>query len=266
MSLFQALVLGLVQGLTEFLPVSSSGHLVIVPFIAGWPQPTVAFDVAVHVGTLLAVLWVFRDRVWTLVAELFGGGAERRTLGLLAIGTIPAAVLGGVAGSRIEGAFERPVLVSLLLGVTGWALLSAEGSLEARSEEPRGEDSIGAVDAGVVGVAQAAAILPGISRSGSTIAAGMARGLSRDAATRFSFLLAIPVIAGATIVKIPDLAREGSSGGGGALAIGVAAAALSGTFAVRGMLAFVARRGLQPFGVYCFLAMTAGLLTALARG
>lgn len=268
MAIFQALVLGIVQGATEFLPISSSGHLVIVPFIAGWPEPTVAFIVAAHLGTTLSVLWIFRERILELLRALAGRGRteDRRFVGLLAIGTIPAAVIGAVFADRIETTFERPVIASFLLAGTAWILFSAESAFEERKEAPREERDVNTIDAGFVGVAQAVAILPGISRSGSTIAAGMVRGLTREAAARFSFLLAIPIILGATIVKIPDLAREGAAGSGPAIVIGVVVSAVSGVLSIRVMLSLVARRGFRPFAIYCLFAMTAGLLTALARG
>ena len=269
MSLIQALVLGIVQGLTEFLPISSSGHLVIVPFVFGWREPSVAFIVAVHIGTLAALLWVFRARIIEIIRAVMGGAGrepDRKLGGFIVIGTVPAAVLGAVFASRVDSTFERPVVATLLLGVTGWALLSAESIYEERKEEPRPEGSLTAADAALIGLAQGVAILPGVSRSGSTIATGMWRGISREAAARFSFLLAIPITIGAIIVKLPDMIDEGTSGSGGAMAVGVLTSAVTGVLAIQAMLALVKRRGLRPFGVYCFFAMTAGLLTALARG
>ncbi len=264
MGLFQAFVLGIVQGATEFLPISSSGHLVLVPFIAGWEKPSVAFIVAVHFGTLLSVVWVFRTRILELLRALFGKDSDedRRFVGLIAIGTVPAALIGGVLSDRIETTFERPVIVSFLLAGTAWILFSAESAFEGRKEAPQEERQMTPMDAGVVGVAQAVAILPGISRSGSTIAAGMVRGLTREAAARFSFLLAVPIIFGATVVKIPDMASESA----GALVIGVITSAIIGVVSIRALLALVARRGFRPFAVYCIFASTAGVLTALARG
>ncbi len=268
MALFQAFVLGIVQGATEFLPISSSGHLVLVPFIAGWPEPSVAFIVAVHLGTILSVLWVFRERILELLRALFGRGSaeDRRFVGLLAIGTVPAAVIGAVFSDRIDTTFERPVIVSFLLAGTAWILFSTETAFEESKKTPHEEREVTPLDAGLVGVAQAVAILPGISRSGSTIGAGMLRALTREAAARFSFLLAIPIILGATIVKLPDMARQGASGSGGAIVLGVITSAIVGVVSIRALLAFVARRGFRPFAVYCLLAATAGLLTALARG
>lgn len=270
MSLLQALVLGIVQGLTEFIPVSSSGHLVLFPFIVGWRRPSVAFDVAVHLGTLVAVLWVFRETIAQLFVSLTRWSSapegDRRLIKLLAIATVPAAVAGGVLNGFFESSFERPVLAAFLLGVTGYFLMSAETRAEAREEEPKTEEALEPADAGVIGLAQAVAILPGISRSGATIVAGMRRGFDRAAAARFSFLLSIPVILGATAFKLPDIASEGARGGAGSFVIGFAAATGTGVVAVRWFLGLTERRGLRPFGAYCFLAMTAGLLASLARG
>jgi len=267
--LYQGLLLGIVQGLTEFLPVSSSAHLVLVPFIFGWKTPTVAFVVAVHLGTTLSILWVFRERIVELVRSVFrlGNPADRRFVGLIAIGTIPAAIVGAVFHSQVDRAFERPVAISFLLAVTAWILFSAESRYEAQDQgKTRDERMMMTIDAVAIGGAQAIAILPGISRSGSTIAAGMFRGLSRETAAKFSFLMAIPIILGATVVKIPDMVHQGASGSAGAMVLGVIASTVTGVLAIRWMLGVVSRRGFRPFAVYCLFAMTAGLITALARG
>ena len=269
MSLIQALILGIVQGLTEFLPVSSDGHLVLVPFIIGWDEPSLAFIVSTHIGTLLALMFVFRKRILELIKAVFGGPGrerDRHLAALIAIATIPGALLGAIFAASVEDTFERPVLAALLLGVTGWALLSAESHYEGRKEKPRPEGSLNVLDATLIGFAQATAVLPGISRSGTTIATSLWRGIDREAAAKFSFLLAIPITLGAIIVKLPDMIKEGTSGSGGAMALGIAASAVTGVVAIEAMLALVKRRGLKPFGVYCFFALTAGLLTALARG
>jgi len=269
-SLFQALILGLVQGLTEFIPVSSSGHLTLVPFIVGWEEPSLAFDVAVHAGTLAAVAWVFRERV----ADLFrtalhyrsATAFEQRLLKLIVIGTIPAVIVGITLEGPVSSVFERPVLVSFLLGLTGYFLMSTESIIEHREERGRTESQIREVDAGVVGVGQALSVLPGISRSGATIVAGMRMGLDRVAATRFSFLLSVPILLGALLAQLPDMAGEGLAGDGDAFLVGIVASGVSGFVAVRWFIGVISRRGLRPFGVYLILAMTAGLITALARG
>ena len=269
MPAYQGLLLGIVQGLTEFLPISSSGHLVLVPYIVGWREPTVAFIVAVHLGTTLSILWVFRTRILELLRSLVGLGnpADRRMVWMLAVATVPAAVVGAVLSDQVDRVFERPVVISALLAITAWILFTAESRFEERDEAMvRDERMIRPTDAAVVGVAQAVAILPGISRSGSTIGAGMLRGFSREAAARFSFLMAIPIILGAAIVKIPDLTREGAAGSGAAIALGIVASAVVGVLSIRAMLGVVARRGFRPFAVYCVLASIAGVLTGLARG
>lgn len=269
MSVVQAFVIGIVQGLTEFLPISSSAHLVLFPFVVGWEEPSVAFDVAVHLGTLVSLVLVFREQIGALArAVRTPDESNRRLLRLIVIGTIPAAVAGLALGSQIDDAFHRPVLVSVLLGVTGWFLLWGEGRADGRPADApvRDETSIEPRDAAIVGAAQAVSLLPGISRSGSTVAAGLARGLDREAAVRFSFLLGIPAIAGAVVVKLPDMVREGLSGSAGAFVVGILTSAISGVFAIRAFLRLIGRRTLRPFAAYCFLAMTVGLLTALARG
>lgn len=279
MNPLQGLFLGIVQGLTEFLPISSSGHLTLVPFVFGWDIPSAAFDVSVHLGTLIGIVWVLRERVLDLLRALIGWAraAEdtKRTWRLLVIGTVPVAVFGLAAKARIEDLFERPVAISFLLGVTGWVLLSVEHRVRVHEAAVRAGEIIATErddrdletpDAAIIGVAQAVAILPGISRSGATISAGMIRGMSRVAAARFSFLLAIPAILGATIVKIPDIGGEAGAGGAGAIVLGTIAAAVTGAWTVKWFLRLVERRGMRPFGIYCFFAMSAGLLTALARG
>ena len=270
MSLLHALVLGIVQGLTEFIPVSSSGHLQLVPFLFGWKEPTVAFDVAVHFGTLVAVVYVFRDEVMRWVRAIRhwrdADPRDRMVLRLVVIASIPAVVVGAALNHWIENVFQRPVVVSILLGITGYLLLSAETSFRARSRPPRAQDAMTDRDAIVIGGWQAVAILPGISRSGATISGAMRRGLARDAAARFSFLMSIPVIAGAIVFKLPDIGHQAGATGAGAFIVGVLASGIFGFLAVGWFLRMIRLHGLRPFGIYCFLAMTAGLLTALARG
>jgi undecaprenyl-diphosphatase len=269
-SILQGIVLGLVQGLTEFIPVSSSGHLQLVPFIFGWKEPTIAFDVAIHFGTLVAVMWYFRDELRRWVEAVLrwsqAEARERHMIQMVIIGTIPAVVIGGIFENRIEDIFQRPVIVSLLLGVTGYLLMSAETKFEHAQKRVDDEHNLTPRDAGIIGGWQAVSILPGISRSGATISGAERLGITRHAAARFSFLLSIPVIAGAIIFKIPDMFDQGLSGSGPAMLLGVVVSGISGFFAVSWFLGIIDRRGLRPFGVYCFLAMIAGLITGLARG
>jgi len=268
-SLLHALVLGLVQGLTEFIPVSSSGHLQLVPFVLGWKAPTVAFDVAVHFGTLVAVVYVFHEEVGRLIRTAAhwrdSSDPEQQLLRLIVIGTIPAVIVGAALNHWVESAFQRPVVISGLLGVTGYLLFSAETKAEARKQPARAIDDLTNRDAAIVGGWQAVAILPGVSRSGATIGGAMRLGIDRRSAARFSFLLSIPVIAGAIVFKLPDMAHQAATGLGSFI-VGILVSGLSGFVAVKWFLRMIRLKGLRPFGVYCFLAMVAGLVTALARG
>jgi undecaprenyl-diphosphatase len=276
---FQAIVLGLLQGLTEFLPVSSSGHLNGVPYLLGWEPGSVTFDVMLHAGTLAAVVLYFRgDLVW-LATRSFGVGVTEdgeqqrawRVVGLLAIGSVPAAAAGLLFESTFEAAFANPRAIAGFLLVTAALLTFAEKlrqsrvaaavgastseltDQQAQVDPGRREDTTTFRDALLIGVAQALAIFPGISRSGATIAAGMTLGLSRAAAARFSFLLSIPVIFGATIFKIPDLGtvEPGTLPFGGAeIAVGVLVAAGSGYWAIRFLLKLVQTDDLLGFARY----------------
>ncbi|MBW3657622.1 MAG: undecaprenyl-diphosphate phosphatase [Actinobacteria bacterium] len=277
--MLQAIVLGLVQGLTEFLPVSSSGHLTVVPYLLSWPQPPLAFNVALHFGTLLAVVAYFWGDLWYLATRSVGVGTTvdgeaaraRRTVGLLAVGTLPAAVIGYLFESSFEQVFDDPRAVAGFLLVTASILWGAERlrrrraavlvGVRARALSPeqqaidpgRDEGTVGWLDTIAIGFAQALAIFPGISRSGATIAMGMARGMSREGSARFSFLLSVPIILGATLAQARELL------GGEAeerlfttaeIAVGVAVAALSGYWAIRFLLRYVASDDLTGFARY----------------
>lgn len=256
MSWFQALILGIIQGLTEFLPVSSSGHLVLVPAALGWAAPPLVFDTTVHLGTLLALLVVFwRDLVGLLVAWWRGlwsrqpfATAESRLAWWIILGTIPGVLAGLLLEDTFEALFGRPAAVGGFLLVTAALLTLAEVVGRRRRVLPE----TGWLDALLVGIGQAAAIAPGLSRSGTTITVGMFRQLTREAAARFSFLLAVPIVAGAGLAQ---LARWILNGGEEvqalALLIGFATAALSGYAAIRFLLAYLRRRPLYPFAVYC---------------
>jgi undecaprenyl-diphosphatase len=273
--MLQAAVLGIVQGLTEFVPVSSSAHLVLVPFLFRWPIPDLAFDVAVHLGTALAVVVYFgRDLLGIIggaVRTVAGRGqdhdrARARLVPILLVGSVPAAI----AGFLLEGLFEdlftgrgavdrvgAPLTALMLVG-TAAILLSAEGVHARRPEPRRGLEAVSLTDALVVGLFQAVAILPGISRSGATIGAGMFRGLSREAAARFSFLLSLPAILGAAIVALPDLPPGADLG---PLLLGAATAAVAGFAAIAFLLSYLRTRTMRPFAVYC-LALAAVALFA----
>ncbi|MDQ3953760.1 MAG: undecaprenyl-diphosphate phosphatase, partial [Actinomycetota bacterium] len=205
MPVLHALVLGAVQGLTEFVPISSSGHLVLVPEALGWDSPGLAFDVLLHVASLLALLVYFSgDLVDLARGSLAGDAGARKLVLLLAIGTVPAVIAGVLLGDYFEGTFEDASGAAVQLVITAGILVAAEQALafhERRRAETGGRlrtiDDLNAGDATLVGVAQAVSILPGISRSGSTIAAGLVTGTRREDAARFAFLLAIPALFGA---------------------------------------------------------------------
>lgn len=249
------LVLALVQGLTEFLPVSSSGHLVLVQHALGLEHASLTVDVALHVGTLCAVLVVYRRDVAAVARDLLRGRAAEALW--IALGTLPAVVVGLTAKDAIERAFEAPRVAALGLFVTALLLAGGEAARRARAHEaPR---PLGWRVALGVGLAQALAICPGISRSGSTIAAGLALGLAPAAAARFSFLLAIPAIAGAAVLQLPD-ARTEALPPAGTLALAVGVAGLVGWFALRLLLAFLGRGAFAWFALYCALLGTGVLL------
>lgn len=269
--MLRALVLGAVQGLTEFIPISSSGHLVLVPFVLGWEgsggtfDPGVPFDVAVHLGTALAVIVYFRRELVDIVAgtlrTLAGRGGENdRRMGrlalLLVVGSIPAATAGLVLEGFFEGLFDEPGAVALLLLGTAALLFVGEAVYRRQGEDRRDLDDLGVVDALAMGTFQAVAIAPGISRSGATIVAGLARRLSRDAAARFSFLLGLPAIIGAGIIQIPDFPVGTDVG---PVVGATVVSAVIGFAAIAFLLRYLRTRGLLPFGAYCVLASLAAL-------
>lgn len=248
--MLQDIVLGLVQGLTEFLPISSSGHLVVVPALFGWDQPSLTFDLVLHLGTLIAVVAVYRRDLWQLALSIVNRGddpkASRRLLVLLAIGTIPAGVAGIAFGSFFEDTFDDPMATCVQLVATAVILLAAEWFAARPRRSPREID--GAI-AGGIGVAQAVAILPGISRSGSTIAAGLGLGAGRAETARFSFLLSIPAILGAVLTQVPDVA-DGHFHVTASVVAGFVAATVSGYLAIEGFLRFLRTHSLRAFAYY----------------
>jgi undecaprenyl-diphosphatase len=276
MTILQALLLGLIQGATEFIPISSSGHLTLVPWLLDWEfEPVLkgAFDVLTHWGTLVAVVAVFWRDLWAL---LLGG---LRTLGsigvarveadpagrlawLIVIGSVPAAVLGVLLEDFFEMLFGTPRIVSLLLLVTA-GLLAASEWLGRKGREV---DQLTWVDALLIGLGQALAIAPGISRSGATIASGLLRGVKRDAAARFSFLLSTPVIVGAGVWQLKDLFESGDWMAHLApMLVGFVASALVGYLCIRFLLGFLRKGKLYPFAIYCTVAGIACLVISLGK-
>ena len=270
MNIVQAFVLGIVQGITEFIPISSSGHLVLVPWLLNWPEPGLAFDTIVHWGTLLAVLAVFwRDlvalaRAWARsLVERNLEPTEARLAWLIIVGTLPAALMGFLWEDFFEGLFGSPGLVAALLLVTG-AILALSERL-GRRQLSMGDLSW--LDSVLIGLAQGLAIAPGISRSGATIAVGLLRGVRREAAARYSFLLATPIIFGAGLLQLVELFQARA---GGAqlppLVVGFLVAAVSGYLCIRFLLAYLQRGRLYVFAAYCWLAGSVSLIISLMRG
>lgn len=276
MDIIQAIILGIVQGLTEFVPISSSAHLVLVPWAFGWPRSGLFLDTMLHWGTLLAVLTYFR-RDWAEIARGFwrsltakgpwantSGGRladpnSRLAWGII-LGTIPAVILGFLLNDFFESLFETPMAVAGFLLVTA-AFLAAGERLGRRVREL---PSLNIPDALAIGLAQAVAIAPGISRSGATIAAGLARGLTREAAARFSFLLATPAILGAGLLQLLEvLMAEESAVSWPAVAAGFLAAATSAYLCIKFLLAYLRRGRLYVFALYCAVVGSAVLLVGL---
>ncbi len=256
MNVLQAVLLGLVQGMTEFLPISSSGHLVLASHLLGIESDNISFEVAVHLGTLLAVLAYFRRDLAMVVHDFFRGGGGRRVGWMLILATVPTAIIGFSFRDAFEALFQAPQYACGGLLVTSAILFAAE-RVRAGARPLTG---VRWIDALVVGTMQGLAIIPGISRSGSTIAAGIFAGLDRDPAARFSFLLAIPAILGAGVLHLGEF---GSINGAEALPfiLGVLASMFSG-YAAIGVLMAVLRRG----KLYMFSAYTAtiGIIGLLA--
>lgn len=256
MALWQVLILAVVQGVTEFLPISSSGHLVIVAALTGVTDDVIELNIVLHVGTLLSIVCFYWQRIWRLLEQ------DRRVLGLLAVGTAPAIVIGLTLKTLIPEILESPLLAGCLLPVTGVLLL-----LAARGPHRDGkyvELSFGR--AILIGISQAFAILPGISRSGATIAAGLRLGLSAESSATFSFLLAIPVIAGAGVLELKDLVSEANTEAGGAdvvyLLIGAAVAFLVGLLSLWGLVRLLERGKIAWFAAWC---IPVGIFVAVWR-
>lgn len=263
MSLLEALLLGLVQGLTEFIPVSSSGHLVLLHDIFGGSNNDLAFDVALHVGTLAAVILFFRQDLGHYIKALFVKSEKTRLAFLLAAATVPAVVAGFLFASLAESAFRSSQLVAFNLIAFGGLMLLAEYWYR-RQNGHTPLASISRRQALMIGIAQSLAIVPGVSRSGSTITAAMVLGVDRIAATRFSFLLSVPIITGAAAkTLLSDWSSVNQTIEPAIFAIGVLSAFVSGLFAIKFMLRFLNSHGLEIFAIY---RIVFGLIVLLLIG
>lgn len=265
MTILQSLILGVVQGLTEFLPISSSGHLILVPKIFNWQLQSLAFDVALHLGTLLAVVGYFRSDLLQLTraAFLYKNSTfekDRRMIFYILLGIIPAGITGALANEIIETRFRSVTVIAVNLIVWGIFLIAAD-LFAARTERKAKTHPITAKSVAIVGIAQVFSLIPGTSRSGATITAGIFSGLSRTDAARFSFLMSVPLIAAAGTFKLRDI----FAGGAGSietlpLLIGFASSAIVGWFAIGLLMKTLSRSGLLVYGVYRIILAAAILL------
>jgi undecaprenyl-diphosphatase len=273
MSIWQAIVLGFVQGATEYAPVSSSGHLILVPWLFDWsilddPNLNKTFDVALHVGTLVGALAYFRRDVWRYLVALVQSvrarsitTTDQRLAWALAIGTIPGAVAGAVFEDLIQEHLGQPWLIAVMLALFGVVLYL----VDLRAPQDRNVDDLTVRRGGVLGLAQALALQPGVSRSGVTMTAGRLLGLDRESAARFSFLLAMPIIAGAGLYKGLDLVQTGFQGYASEFFWGFVSSALSGFLVIWGLLSYLRSHDFRIFMIYR-LAVAALVLGVIALG
>jgi undecaprenyl-diphosphatase len=264
MPLYQAIVLALVQAFTEFLPISSTAHLIIFPWLAGWKDPGLAFDVALHAGTLLALLlYFFKEWLKLLLCGLglnypAAAPAEevahnRKMFWYLVIGTIPAGIAGLLFHHQIEDTLRQPKIIGVSMVVIALLMWWAD----SKKDLTRKVEDSNLADGLVIGTAQALALWPGVSRSGITITAGLFRRLTREAATRFSFILSVPAIAGAVVMELPKLIKMHKAGGLdlplSTLAISILISAIAGYFVIAFFLRYLQTRTLKVFVFYRLL-------------
>ncbi len=267
MTPFQAIFLGIIQGLSEFLPISSSAHLTLAPWLLGWEDPGLAFDVALHFGTLLAVLWYFRLEWLVLIRAAFGiittgriETPEKRRVVYLIIATIPGAIGGLILQSKAESAFRSPQIIAIALIVLGTVLWIVDKLVDQRRilGEMRWVDSL------LIGLSQVIALIPGVSRSGATITTARGLRIDREAAAEFSFLMSMPIIAAAVILEGPKALHAG--GLTNELMSGVVASAISGWLAISILMRYVSRHSYGIFAAYRIILGIAVLAVVYARG
>lgn len=245
MTILQAIVLGLVQGVTEFLPVSSSGHLLIFPRLFSWPEQGLDFDVAVHVATLGAIIIALWSDVWKMIRV-------PKLLALVIVGTIPIVALGTILPEELLEAARTPIPIAISLIVWGITLVVADAAAKHHEKLPS-LTRVTWIQSFLMGCAQVIALIPGTSRSGITMTAGMLTGLSREDAARYAFLIAIPAIAGAGILTLKDALEYGFTTPAAPMLAGMAAAFISGIFAIKLLMVVARKASFVWFGLYRLL-------------
>lgn len=254
MDIRESLFLGMVQGFSEFLPISSSGHLILIPWLFKWQKHSLNFDIILHLGSLAALLLYF-GKYWirlvnagvsSIKEHRIAGYSERKTFWLVVVSTIPSAIIGILLKHQAETIFRNPLLVSMSMGFFAIVFFI----IEHFSRKERNLNEITYTNAFVLGMLQILAIVPGVSRAGITIAGGLALRLKREAATEFSFLIAFPIILGAAILKTKEILELFASGNSLSLLIGLTCSMLCGIFAIKYLLSFTRRHGFSLFIIY----------------
>lgn len=253
MELFQAFILGMVQGLGEFLPISSSAHLILAPWLFGWPDQGLGFDVALHWGTLIAVVVYFYQDIWLLIKGFvhslipstrdLKSNTYQKLAWLIILATIPAAVIGKIFESQVETVFRNPLLIAATLSIVGVILYLADkyGDKVKTLTDAKWANAV------VIGLGQALAIVPGISRSGATITAGLLQGFTRQDAAKFSFLMSVPIILGAGVLKLPEISNIPNQT---QVLVGFVSSAVFGFLAIKYMLKYISNRSFAVFTWY----------------
>lgn len=255
MTIIQALVLGIIQGLTEFLPVSSSGHLIFIPKIFGWPNQGTDFDVIIHLGTLLALVIYFRKKLWFLLKAFFSKSSEtkqnRKLVWLIILTVLPAGVVGLFLGDKIEKLYSGSALIIGISFIVWGIILGLADKYSAKFANVNSLSQLNWKKSLVVGLAQAVALIPGTSRSGITMTAGMFCKLDKKTAAEFSFLISVPIVALAGLSGLWHLSKTGfETVGLLPLSIGFMASAISGLFAVWSLLKILEKWSFRPFVIY----------------
>lgn len=251
MTIFRAIILGIIQGIAEFLPISSSAHLIIFPYLFGWEESGLAFDVALHFGTMMAVILIFFKDWWNLFVGAIKDVKEKKktTNGkmfwYLIIATIPAALAGVLLDNVIEGVIRNKVwIIALALAIMGLLIYVGDKWASKHYKKETEFEDITLKQALIVGISQAFAVIPGFSRSGTTILAGRLQGISKEAITKFTFLLSVPVICGATILKVGDLALTKE------VIVGIITSFATGVIAIKFLLRYIKKHDFSIFAFY----------------